>query len=171
MTDTDAWVQDFTYFWFKQSWHYLAIVLDLRTRLVVGWKLGLRHSSDLTYAALLDGLSKYGPPAILHSNQGSEYLSARQKLLCDKLKIQLSCSEKSSPWQNGFMERWFSGFKKELGSLKQFQDLPHLLEAVALQIHYYNHDRIHSALGMSPAVYAALLRRQAGDHSAQKSEM
>jgi transposase InsO family protein len=55
------------------------------------------------------------------------------------------------------MERWGCNFKHELGSLRSFKDLPQLHEAVALQIHYYNTERIYSALGMSPAAYAALL--------------
>jgi len=46
MSDSGGWVQDFTYLWFQRSWHYLAVVLDLKTRQVVGWKLGLRHSSE-----------------------------------------------------------------------------------------------------------------------------
>lgn len=157
MVDALAWVQDFTYLWFERHMCYLAVVLDLRTRQVVGWRLGASHSSELTYAALLDALSKHPSPAILHSDQGSEYLSYKHKELCERLEIQLSASAKASPWQNGFMERWFGEFKKELGPLSQFQDLAQLHEAIALQIHYYNHERIHSALGMSPVAYAASL--------------
>jgi len=157
MLELNAWVQDFTYLWFQGSWYYLAVVLNLKTRQVVGWALGTRHSSELTLAALQDALRKHPPPAILHSDQGSEYLSYAHQLLCERYEIQLSASAKSSPWQNGFMETWFRGFKLELGSLNQFQDLAQLHEAVALQIYYYNTERIHSALGMSPAAYAASL--------------
>jgi len=161
MVNAHAWVQDFTYLWFERRWHYLAVVLDLKTRQVVGWSLGTRHSSELTLAALADALRKHAPPAILHSDQGSEYLSYAHQLMCERYEIQLSASNKSSPWQNGFMERWFGGFKAELGSLAQYKDIAELHEALALQIHYYNHDRIHSALGMSPAAYATSLMRAA----------
>lgn len=157
MVNAHAWVQDFTYLWFGRQWHYLAVVLDLKTRRVVGWALGTRHSSELTLAALQDALRKYPPPAILHSDQGSEYLSYTHQLVCERYEIQLSCSNKCSPWQNGFMEAWFRGFKAELGRLSQFHDLAELHEGIALQVHYYNHDRIHSALDMSPAAYAASL--------------
>lgn len=157
MVNAHAWVQDFTYLWFQGSWHYLAVVLDLKTRQVVGWALGTRHSSELTLAALHHALEKYPPPAILHSDQGSEYLSYKHQELCERYEIQLSASAKSSPWQNAFMETWFRSFKLELGKLNQFQDLAELHEAIALQIHYYNTKRIHSALGMSPAAYAATL--------------
>lgn len=159
MVESGGWVQDFTYLWFDRSMHYLAVVLDLKTRQVVGWRLGLRHSSELTHAALLDALSKHPAPSILHSDQGSEYLSHKHQDLCQKMDIQLSCSARASPWQNGFMERWFGGFKKELGNLAEYKDLPHLHEAIALQIHYYNTKRIHSALKMSPAAYAAGLKQ------------
>jgi len=159
MVDAHAWAQDFTYLWFAGYMHYLAVVLDLKTRQVVGWRLGLRHSSELTHEALLDALSKHPSPAILHSDQGSEYLSYKHQELCDKMEIQLSASNKASPWQNGFMERWFGGFKREMGNLAQHKDLSQLHEAIAMQIYYYNHTRIHSALKMSPAAYAASLKR------------
>ena len=160
MVNAHAWVQDFTYLWFEKHWHYLAVVLDLRTRQVVGWRLGTRHSSELTLAALEDALRKHPPPAILHSDQGSEYLSYQHQLVCEQYEIQLSASNKASPWQNGFMERWFGNFKPELGRLTQYQDIAELHEAIALQIYYYNTERIHSALKMSPAAYAASLTKR-----------
>jgi len=55
------------------------------------------------------------------------------------------------------MERWFGTFKREFGNLNQFRDLAELHEAIALQVYCYNHRRIHSALGMSPAQYAETL--------------
>jgi putative transposase len=158
MVNAEAWAQDFTHVWFHRSWHYLAVVINLKTREVVGWRLGLRHTSELTHEALLDALSKHPAPAILHSDQGSEYLSTKHQLLCERMEIQLSASNKSSPWQNGFMERWFGSFKWEFTNPSQYADLPQLHEAIALHIHYYNTRRIHLALGMSPAAYAATLR-------------
>ena len=157
MVDSGGWAQDFTYLWFQRSWHYLAVVLDLKTRQVMGWSLGLSHSSELTLAALQSALSKHPSPTILHSDQGTEYLSYKHQLVCDQYEITLSCSTRASPWQNGFMERFFGSFKPELGSLANYQDIAELYEAIALTVHYYNHDRIHLALKMSPAAYAASL--------------
>lgn len=74
-----------------------------------------------------------------------------------------SCSAKSSPWQNGFMERWFGGFKLEFGNFRRFPDLSQMHEAIALAIFYYNTERIHLALKMSPAAYAARLKTQGQD--------
>ena len=135
MVDAHAWMQDFTYLWFERRWHYLAVVLDLKTRQAVGWTLGTRHTSELTLAALTDA----------------------HQLLCGRYEVQLSASNKASPWQNGFMERWFGNFKAELGPLGNYRDVAQLYEALALQVHYYNTERIHTALKMSPAAYAATL--------------
>lgn len=158
MVNASAWVQDFTYLRFERHWHYLAVVLDLKTRQVVGWRLGTRHSSELTHEALLDALSKHEAPAILHSDKGSGYLSHKHQELCAKMEIRLSASNKASPWQNGFMERWFGGFKREMQNLNQYHDLSQLYEAIAMQIYYYNHRRIHTALKMSPVAYATRLK-------------
>lgn len=158
MVNAHAWVQDFTYLWVDRQYHYLAAVLDLKTRQVLSWKLGLRHTSNLTYTALLEALSRHTMPVILHSDQGSEYLSYKHQELCQRLEIQLSASDKSSPWQNGFMERFFGTLKDELPPLSTLKSTEQLYEAIALTIHYYNHKRRHSALGnMSPAAYAASL--------------
>ena len=160
MTNAGAWVQDFTHLRFRGEEHYLAVVLDLKTRQVVGWRLGTRHTSELTLAAVLDALSKHPSPAILHSDQGSEYLSYKHQELCQRMEITLSCSKRASPWQNGFMERWFGNFKLELGNLNRHGDLARFHEAVAMAIFYYNHERIHLSLKMSPAAYAARLKEQ-----------
>lgn len=158
MTKASAWVQDFTCLKFQHARYYLAVVLDVTTREILGWKLGASHSSELTYEAVLDALSKHPPPAILHSDQGSEYLSYKHRDVCDSLEIQLSCSAAGKPWQNGFMERWFGTFKTELGPLAKFDDVAKLHEGIAMQVYYYNTKRIHTALKMSPAAYAARLK-------------
>lgn len=157
MPTSGAWVQDFTHIWFMGMWVYLATVEELKTRRIVGWSIGLRHDVELVHRAVLDALSKYPPPPILHSDQGSEYLSYRLRDLCQKLEIELSCSDRASPWQNGFKERFYSTLKDELGLVSRFKDLSQLYEGLALTIYYYNHKRIHTALKMSPAAYAATL--------------
>jgi putative transposase len=158
MVESGAWVQDFTHIWFSGMWVYVATVLDLKTRRIVGWSIGLRHDADLVHRAILDALSKYPLPTILHSDQGSEYLSYRLQDLCLKMEIELSCSDRGSPWQNGFKERFYGTLKDELGPTSRFKDLAALHEGIALTIYYYNHKRIHTALKMSPAAYAATLK-------------
>jgi len=74
------------------------------------------------------------------------------------MEICLSCSAKASPWQNGFIERWFGNLKKEFGRISKHKTLAELHEAIALYIHYYNTKRIHLALKTTPAAYAAGLK-------------
>lgn len=157
MVNAGAWAQDFTYIKFDRSFCCVAGVINLKTREIVGWRLGANHTSELTYAALLDALSKHAVPAILHSDQGSEYLSYKHQLLCQRLEVQLSASRRGSPWQNCFMERVIGTIKLELGSTKHLKGLEQLHEAVALKIHYYNTRRIHTSLKTTPAAYAASL--------------
>lgn len=84
MVDSGAWVQDFTHIWFMGMWVYVATILDLKTRRIVGWSVSLHHDTELVHKAVLDALSKYPPPPILHSDQGTEYLSYRLRDLCQK---------------------------------------------------------------------------------------
>jgi putative transposase len=117
----------------------------------------------MVYRAMLDALSKHSPPPILHSDQGSEYLSYRLQHLCQELDIILSCSDKASPWQNGFKERFYGTLKDELiaiGNFKNLSSMAEFYEAIAKTLHYYNHDRIHTRLKMSPVAYATSLKQQ-----------
>ena len=107
------WVQDFTHIWWKNSFWYLAAILDLSTRKVVGWALGCYHNAELICDALLNALAYHDPPDIVHNDQGREYLSQKHADLCNTFGIQMSASAPSSPWQNGFMERFFATFKEE----------------------------------------------------------
>ena len=68
--------------------------------------------------------------------------------------IKASFSSKSSPWQNGYQESFYSEFKKDLGQPTRFETIGEFMEAIYLQVHYYNNRRIHTALKMPPALYA-----------------
>lgn len=155
-----AWVQDFTHVRCGRQWYYLAVVIELASRSVVGWSVGAAHDTSLTLAALKYALRRHSPPPILHSDQGSEYLSYAHRDICEAYEMTLSCSARSSPWQNGFMESFFGKFKPELGNPAQYQTPETLFESVAKNMHYYNNERIHSSLNMSPAAYAATLKLQ-----------
>jgi putative transposase len=158
--EANAWVQDFTYLRIRSGMFYLALVMDLTTREVLGWKLGTNHSSVLTHTALIQALRGNLPPSILHSDRGSEYLSERHAATCQRFGIRLSASKPGSPWQNGFMERCIKSIKEELGSLSEYGDIAELYVGVAHAIEYYNNERIHLSLKMSPAAYAAGLKRR-----------
>lgn len=156
--EANAWVQDFTYLRIRSGMFYLALVMDLTTREILSWKLGTNHSSLLTYIALIQALRNNPSPSILHSDRGSEYLSERHAATCARFGIQLSASKPGSPWQNGFMERCIKSVKEEIGSLANYKDIDELYTGVANAIAYYNNDRIHTALKMSPRAYAKTLK-------------
>lgn len=149
------WAEDFTYLWFQGRFYYLATVIDLYSRQIVGWALGKRHDTTLMTAALMDTVSRHPTPTILHNDRGSEYLSRQYRTICASLEIAMSASAPGSPWENGFQESFYNNFKLELGNLNQHDNEGQLLEAIALQLHYYNTKRIHSALNTNPAAYAA----------------
>jgi transposase InsO family protein len=150
------WAEDFTYLWFQGRWYYLATIIDLYSRQIVGWALSDHHDTDLITATLVDALSRHPSPALCHQDQGSEYTSERYDIIALSLGIELSFSVKGHPWENGFQESFYRYFKIELGAKKldRFVDIGELSEAIAKQIQYYNTERIHSALGMSPLTFA-----------------
>ncbi len=147
------WVSDFTYLLFQGKWYYLATVVDIYTRRIVGWQLGARHTAILIHQAVCEALSRELPPAYFHSDQGSEYTAEATIRLLESAGAEVSFSDKGSPWQNGFQESLYQNFKLELGNLNRYQDLSELYEAIAMQVYYYNHKRIHTALKTSPMNY------------------
>ena len=108
---------DFTFIRFHNRFVYLATVIDLFTREVVGFNLSRFHNRFLVMGAVLDALEKYSPPAIIHSDQGSEYDSQDFIDLIENLNIRISMSRKSSPWENGHQESFFGHLKLEGGDL------------------------------------------------------
>lgn len=151
LTPRTVYASDFTYIKFGSKFVYLATVLDLHTREIVDWSIGSRHTASLVRRALVDAITRTGStPKIIHSDQDSEYKS---KLYTDFVKtsdIKISMSSKSSPWQNGFQESYYCGFKEDLGSISNVTDLGVLIEKIHQTINYYNKTRIHTALKMSP---------------------
>ncbi len=144
------WVGDFTDFDFYGTRIYLATVLDRFTREVIGWTIGTHHSAQLVLDALEDAKRNRSPPELFHSDQGSEYDSARCRAWLLAHQILPSHSRKASPWENGHQESWYGRFKEELGNIHRFKSLDELIEAIHRQIHYHNTKRIHSALKMTP---------------------
>ena len=148
-----VWVSDFTYLPYHGRFIYLTTLEDVFTRQIVGWEISIRHNADLIAQAMLNALKDYPTPQIAHSDQGSEYRSKLYLNLLKSFNIPPSMSEKASPWQNGYKESFYSGFKLELGHPECYPTLGELIEAIAQQIHYYNNQRIHTALKCPPAVF------------------
>lgn len=160
LTVNKIWVSDFTYIKYQRKWIYLAVVQELLTREVMGIAISRYHNRSLVIEALLNALEKSGvKPEYVHSDQGSEYRSIEYIEICQSLGIKISMSDKGSPWQNGQMESFFGRFKEESGDLNRFENLVELIAYIYQQVYYYNNERIHTKLKMSPVKYRVLRRR------------
>jgi len=148
------WASDFTYLKYKKRIVYLATVIDLFTKEIMGFSVMLSHSVSLTLNALLSAIKDHSVPVILHSDQGSEYKSGDYIALEDNLGIRISMSKKASPWENGYQESFYSQFKVDLGDPNRFSSLGELVWAIYKTIHSYNNTRIHTALKMPPAIFS-----------------
>lgn len=148
-----AWVSDFTHLKWHGRWVYLATIMDIYDRRIVGWSVLTSHTVELTIKALIDAVEKQELPKILHSDQGSEYKSKVYTKFVASLGIRQSMSKKASPWENGYQESFYSGFKVDFGDPDRYKTLGELTAAIYLQIHYYNTKRIHGTLKMPPQSY------------------
>lgn len=156
-----VWAGDFTYLWHVDRFWYVATVIDVRTREILGWHVANHHTTALVMEAFRDAARRTGAsPKWFHSDQGSEYLSGAYESLLAAHGTAASQSRKSSPWQNGFQESFYANFKLELGDVRRFAHVGELVEAVHGQIAYYNDRRIHSAIGMPPVAYRNLQKQK-----------
>lgn len=145
------WVAVFTYISFQNKFVYLATIMDLFTREIIGWNVSVAHDTNLITGALSMALSKTKKaPDYHHSDQGSEYDSYEYIKTLKENKITISMSAKGHPWENGYQESFYSEFKLELGWVDRFETLGELIEAIHLQVNYYNTNRIHTSLKTSP---------------------
>lgn len=148
------WVADFTYIFFHGRFIYLSTIMDLFTREIIGFATSPTHDRLMLLEAFEMALMKTkSRPTYHHSDQGSEYDSEDYLEKLIKNQIMISMSKKSSPWENGFQESFYSQFKVDLGRPDQFDTLGELIEAIYLQINYYNRERIHTSLKTSPAKF------------------
>lgn len=145
-----VWVSDFTHIRWNNRWIYLATIMDLYTRVIVGWHILASHHVELVRGAFTHALSDHIPPKILHSDQGSEYTSKQYTEYVEKHKIVISMSRKSSPWENGYQESFYSEFKVDLGDASRFESLGELIVAIHAAVNSYNNSRIHTSLRMPP---------------------
>ena len=144
------WCTDFTYIRFQGKFIYLATIIDLFTREIVGVNIARFHNRFLVIGALEDAVIHYGTVKIVHSDQGSEYTSEDFIAFVKIIGAKISMSAKASPWQNGHQESFFWHFKLEAGDLNRFKTMGELIEYIYQQVYYYNHKRIHSVLKMTP---------------------
>lgn len=150
------WTADFTHLNFQGKIIYIATVMDLFTRRIVGISVYTNHAVQLVLSALMGALHNNPRPMIFHSDNGSEYNSEVFIEALQNLNIDISRSKPSCPWENGYQESFHSQFKVDLGDPARFKTLGELVYEIYQTIYKYNHTRIHSALRMSPVQFAVL---------------
>jgi len=150
-----AWVTDITYLIFGNQRRYLSTILDLHTRKVVSYKIGLINSNELVYDTLHDALNKekevYG--CILHSDQGYQYTSKHYQVICQSHGIITSMSRKGNPLDNAVIESFHSLLKKETLYNNQFTSIYDYVQSVIHWLDFYNSDRIHLSQTKSRHVF------------------
>lgn len=151
------WLTDITYIWTYEGWLYLAFVLDLYHRGVVGLSMDERVTDELTQTALEQAIMRCNPPAglIHHSDRGRQYASGEYQQLLKKFKITPSMSRKGDCWDNAVGESFVHTLKVEKVNRSRFITREtakrEIFEYVEM---YYNRKRSHSSLGyMSPSEY------------------
>jgi len=151
------WVADFTYLWTAEGWLYVAAVLDLFSRKVVGWSMSAEMTAQLVLDALMMALWRRGRPAALlhHSDQGSQYTSEDFQRLLSAQGITCSMSRRGDCWDNAAMESFFSTLKMERTNRKRYRTREEARADVFDYIErFYNPRRRHSTLGqVSPDQY------------------
>jgi transposase len=156
------WLTDITYIrTLKNGWTYLAVVLDMCTRKIIGYSYSKNMTAELATDALIDACRKQGYPkdVLLHSDQGSQYTSALFVQTATRLNMRLSYSAKGTPLDNSPMESFNSILKKEEIYIDVYVDF----ESATIKIFdfiegFYNRNRIHSSIGfMSPVDFESHL--------------
>jgi len=156
--ETDrVWTGDITFLLTRQGWAYLAVVLDLASRMVVGWALSTRIDRRLVTDALRSAFRKRLPEEglLFHSDRGSQYASFEFTELLRRCRITQSMSRKGNCWDNAVTERFFRTLKEELTDGRSYESVEDLRRDLFDYIEvFYNRERLHSTLGyLSPAVY------------------
>lgn len=152
-----AWVSDITYLWTQEGWLYLAVVIDLYSRKVVGWSMGKRMTAQLVCDALTMAVWQRRPkPGLIHhSDRGSQYASKAFRKLLKTHGITGSMSRKGDCWDNAVVESFFGTLKQERVQWRHYQTRTEARQDVLQYITmFYNSQRLHSYLGyMSPNQY------------------
>jgi putative transposase len=145
----ERWVTDITYVWTDEGWTYLAVILDLFSRSVVGWSLGTSLATQLPLDALNVAIQRRRPSTglLFHSDRGSQYTSAAHRTKLAEHGIEVSMSRKGNCWDNAVAESFFATLKNELIHRRRWRSRHELRNAVFEYIDvFYNRRRLHSSL-------------------------
>ncbi len=160
-TANRAWAGDITYLWTEEGWLYLAVVLDVGTRRVIGWSFRETLEAELVTGALEGalGLRPARPGLICHSDRGSQYGSESVQALTARFQLRGSMSRKGDCWDNAVVESFFASLKTERVAEARFPTRAEAKDAVVEWIEgWYNRTRMHSTLGyLSPTEFEGQL--------------
>jgi putative transposase len=146
----DAYVSDITYIWTQEGWLYLAVVMDLFSRKIVGWSMSSRMKASLVCDALNMAIWQRKPSAglIVHSDRGSQYASKEYRELLKTQHYLGSMSKKGDCWDNGVIESFFGRLKQERVQWRNYQTRWEAQQDILNYIiMFYNNNRLHSYLG------------------------
>jgi putative transposase len=156
------WVSDTTFVWTAEGWLYVAIILDLFSRLVVGWAMSQNNDEQLVRQALEMALVRRSPPSemLLHSDQGSPYTSTGYLTRLAELRVVVSMSRVGDCYDNAAIESFFSTLKGECVERSSFSTRQEARQAIFEYIEcFYNRVRRHSTLKyLSPVAYEQQMR-------------
>ena len=156
-TPDTRWTADITYLWTGQGWLYLAVILDLFSRRIVGWSMSETIDRHLVISALDAAISGRNPSEELlcHSDRGSQYASDDYQKRLKENGIVCSMSRRGNCWDNAPTESFFAGLKKEMAHRTYFATREQARSAVFFWIEvWYNRKRRHSSLGyLSPEAF------------------
>jgi len=168
-----AWVTDITYVWTSEGWLYLAAILDLFSRRVVGFAMSERIDRALVLEALAGGLGRRMPNAGLvhHSDRGSQYASNDYQAALQEVGVVCSMSRKGNCWDNAVAESFFATLKTELIYLRRFATRAEAREAIFDFIElFYNRERRHSSLGYAtPLEYEMKFDQEKRDRETRRA--
>lgn len=145
-----AWVSDITYIWTAEGWLYLAVIMDLYSRTIVGWSMAERMTRELVMDALVLAAKRRNPPRgmLHHSDRGSQYASEDFQELLLKYGMICSMSRTGNCWDNAPAESFFSILKRELVFHNRYQSRAQARQSIFDYIErFYNRRRIHASLG------------------------
>jgi transposase InsO family protein len=148
-----AWVADITYIRTHRGWLYLAAVMDLYSRKIVGWAMAPNMPAELVCSALQMAITQRNPPAglIVHSDRGSQYASESHRALLARYDLRASMSRKGNCWDNAVMERFFLNLKMERVWQRDYANHAEATRDITDYIvGFYNSTRLHSTLGYLP---------------------
>ena len=160
-----VWAGDITYLKTGEGWMYLAIVMDLYSRRIVGWAISKRMTTDLICKAMIMAYNLRKPPKglVFHSDRGSQYTSKRYRKLLDDYGVRASMGDVGTCYDNAVVERFFGSLKHDWIFKIAQPTREHMKKDVAAYMRYYNLERLHTKNGdKSPINYENSLKKVSG---------